>query len=119
MSELEEVLKDPNSLAFLVYKGIEGAMNAVEEIKVGKSAGIYKKGVSKDFLKDTIELLMRKYTAGSIKKKIFLKAAMSLPWSDTMRILYDVLLGFGEKGNGSYKSTKDTIFDALGKYLGE
>lgn len=119
MSELEEILRDPDSLAFLVYKGIEGAMNAAEEIKVGKNVGIYEKDFSKKFITDTIELLMKSYTEGSIKRKIFLKAAMSLPWSDTVNILYDALLGFGKKGDGSYKNTKDAIFDTLKKYLGE
>lgn len=119
MSELEEVLKDPNSLSFLIYKGIEGVMNAAEEIKMGKNVGIYEKNFSKKFITDTIEQLMKSYTQGSIKKKIFLKAAMSLPWSETVGILYDVLLGFGKSEDGSYKNTKDTIFDSLKKYLGE
>ena len=119
MSDLEEMLKDPNSLAFLVYKGIEGAMNATEEVRIGKNAGIYDKKFSKGFIEDTFNLLVKKYTEGSVKRNIFLNAMMSLPWSDTVKLLYDVMLGFGKNEDGSFKNTKDTLLGSLTKYLGE
>jgi len=119
MSELEEMLKDPNSLAFLVYKAIEGAMNAAEEIKIGEKAGIYQKKFSKNFIEDTFNLLLKKYTEGSIKRKILFNAVMSLPWSDTVKLVYDIFLDFGKNEDGSYKNTKDTLLSSLKKYLGE
>lgn len=119
MSELEEMLKDPNSLAFLVYKAIEGATNAAEELKMGKNTGIYETKFSKNFIEDAFNLLMKKYTDGSVKKKIFLNAVMSLPWSDAVKLAYDVLLDLGKNEDGSYKNTKDTLLSNLEKYLGE
>lgn len=119
MSELEEMLKDPNSLAFMIYKAIEGATGAAEEMKIAKNAGIYQKKFSKNFIEDTFNLLMKRYTEGSIKRKIFLNAVMSLPWSDTAKLAYETLLGLGKNEDGSYMNTKDTILGSLKKYLGE
>src|SRR3972149_5556105 len=102
MSELEEILKNPKSLAFLVYKAVEGVTNAAEEIKQGKSTG-YEKNFSKDFMENAFEHLVKKYTEGSIKKKILLNAVMSLPWSETLKIAYDILLCLGKNDDGSYR----------------
>ena len=118
MSELEEILKNPKSLAFLVYKAVEGVTNAAEEIKQGKSTG-YEKNFSKDFMENAFEHLVKKYTEGSIKKKILLNAVMSLPWSETLKIAYDILLCLGKNDEGSYRNTKDTLLGSLQKYLGE
>lgn len=119
MSELEEIIKDPNSLAFLIYKGIEGAINAVEEIKIGKNVGIYDKKFSNKFIEENFELLIKKYTEGSIKRKIFFKVLMALSWDDVATLIYNSILPLGRKEDGSYKKTRDTILDTLKKYLGE
>ena len=119
MSELEEMLKNPDSLAFLAYKAIEGAINAAEEIKIGGKAGIQGKKFSENFIEETFNMLMKKYTEGSIKRKVLFNATMELPWSDTLKFAYDTLLGLGKNGDGSYKNTKDTILGSLKKYLGE
>jgi len=119
MSELEKVIQDPNSLAFLIYKGVEGAINAAEEIKIGKNVGIHNKKYSNKFIEDTFELLVKRYTGGSIKRKIFFKALMTLSWDDVADLIYNSILPLGKKEDGSYKNTKDTLLDTLKKYLGE
>lgn len=119
MNELEEIFKDSNAISFLIYKGLEGAANAVEEIRIGKSVGIYDKDFSKNFFEGLIQSLVKNYTEGSIKRKIMFKALMALPWSDTARFIYDILLDFGKREDGSYRKTGDTLFGSLKKYFGE
>lgn len=119
MSELEDIIKDPNSLAFLIYKGIEGAINAAEEIKIGKNIGMYNKKFSNKFIEDMFELLIKRYTEGSIKRRIFFKAIMALSWDDVATLIYNSILPLGKKEDGSYKKTKDAILDTLKKYIGE
>jgi len=119
MSELEEIFKDSNTVAFLIYKGLEGATNAVEELRIGKNVGIYDKDFSKKFFGGLIQSFIKNYTEGSIKRKIMFKALMALPWSDTTKLIYDLLLDFGKREDGSYKNTGDTIFGSLKKYFGE
>ncbi len=53
MSEegLKEAVKSPEAFGYLVYKGIEGAINGLEEYKISKKAFIQSKGnfIGKNF----------------------------------------------------------------------
>jgi hypothetical protein len=93
-------------------------MNAANEIKP-EDADKYSKKLSKDFIEETFDIIVKKYTEGSIEKRLLINALMSLPWSETIKIAYGVLLDLGRDDDGSYKSTKDTLLGSLSKYFGE
>jgi hypothetical protein len=110
-----KILEKPDSIAFLFYKGVESAIKAANDADAYGGRGKF----TDDFLEDAFNSVVEKYSAGSIKRKLMVNAAMSMPWPDMLKIACDILLDLGRKEDGSYWSTKDTILGSLKKYIGE
>lgn len=107
----EEVLKDKDAILFLVYKGMEGIANGIEEYKVYKKSGIKEKTIRKNF-----EKILESYIEGlPLTEKLMVKTILSLPWSETIKLVSDLALSYGKKDDGNYKSTFEVIVDMLKK----
>ncbi|MDI6798547.1 MAG: hypothetical protein QMD12_00915 [Candidatus Aenigmarchaeota archaeon] len=117
MSEdLKEIFKDSDALAFLIYKGLEGAVNGLEEYRICKKNSMELKN---KILKKSIKGLLEEYIDKlPFFEKLAIKTFLSLPWSETIKLFSDFALSYGKKDDGTYKSTFDTVVDGLKKYFG-
>jgi hypothetical protein len=113
----EEILKDPDALIFIIYRGIDGAMGAWEEYKTnGKNIAGPK--YAKKEMEAALKGVFKKYLEKlPLSQKIAIKAFLSLSWSDVAKHFYDTILEIGKKDDGSYKNAEDTLFDILKKYF--
>jgi hypothetical protein len=122
----EEILEESNvafiNLVLILYRGVQGAIreieNALEEYKIKR-----KNFADYDQVKEGIETVFRKILRGYVEKlplsqRIVAKTFLSLSWSDVSKCLYHTMLEFGKNGDGTYKSTEETIIDFFKKYLG-
>ena len=105
----EGILKDKDAIIFLIYKGIEGIATGIEEYKIYKKSGIKEKIIKKSF-----EEILKEYIKElPLTEKLIVKTILSLPWSETVKMISSLALSYGKKGDGEYKSTFDVIMDVL------
>lgn len=117
--KLKQALENPDALVFMLYKGIEAAMNALEEYKISENILPKTEEIARKGMASLIEEMKRKYIEKlSFKEKLFIKVVMSIPWSEVVKPLYESLLDLGKKEDGSYKTTGETIKDHLKKVVG-
>jgi len=111
LDDLKEISKDPNAFAFLIYKGIEGALSGLEEYRISKKI-VY----SNKFFEKNFEDMIKGYLEDlPFLERTMIKTFLSLPWPDTVKFLSDMFLDFGKKGDGSYKNTMEVLKGSLKK----
>jgi hypothetical protein len=111
----KRILENPGSVTYALCKGVEAAMNAAKEYSPQEGDG--GEAISEDMIKKGLDMLLEKYTEGSVRKKIVLNAAMYMPWSETLKVAYDLLLDIGKKGDGTFMNTRDTIIEGMKRYV--
>lgn len=110
--DLKEITKNPDAVVFLIYKGIEGAMNGLEEYKLGKKNFANSGEMKYDFG----EIIDGYFNRLPYFERITLKTVMSLPWNETLGLIYNFALNLGKNGVGDYKSTIDVLKDCFTSY---